>query len=53
MISYLAIRGHIGWIKELGVVLPAITLYEVHVEEDEEMSNSFIAELKNHGYWMH
>lgn len=46
VISYLAIRGHIGWIKELGEIPWDFMLYEGHQEEDEKMSHRFLAELQ-------
>jgi len=46
VISYLAIRGHIGWIKELGEIPWNFMLYEGHQEEDEAMNHVFIADLQ-------
>jgi hypothetical protein len=46
VISYLAIRGHIGWIKELGEIPWDFMLYEGHQEEDVTMNHHFISELQ-------
>lgn len=46
VISYLAIRGHIGWIKELGEISWDFMLYEGHQEEDAIMNHNFISELQ-------
>ncbi len=45
VISYLAIRGHIGWIKSLADVPWDFMLYEGHQEEDEIQSRAYIDEL--------
>lgn len=45
VISYLAIRGHIGWIKELALIPWLFMIYEGHQEEDMEMSRQFIQQL--------
>lgn len=46
VISYLAIRGHIGWIKELTRIPWDFMLYEGHQEEDENTSKRFITDLQ-------
>lgn len=45
VISYLAIRGHIGWIKSLANIPWDFMLYEGHQEEDEKQSRAYIDEL--------
>jgi hypothetical protein len=45
VISYLAIRGHIGWIKDLANIPWQFMLYEGHQEEDKDQSLQYIAEL--------
>ena len=47
VISYLAIRGHISWVKELAQIPWDFMLYEGHQEEDEQMSHQFINELSH------
>lgn len=46
IISYLAIRGHIGWINELANIQWEYMLYEGHQEEDEIMSLNYIKNLQ-------
>lgn len=46
VISYLAIRGHIGWVKELGQIPWEFMLYEGHQEEDRAANYRFIDALK-------
>ena len=45
VISYLAIRGHLGWIKSLANIPWDFMLYEGHQEEDEIQSRAHIGEL--------
>lgn len=46
VVSYLAIRGHIGWIKELKEIPWSFMLYEGHQEEGLEMSHRFVEEFQ-------
>ena len=46
VISYLAIRGHIGWIRSLANVPWDFMLYEGHEEEDKKQSLKYIEQLK-------
>ncbi|MEI8321164.1 MAG: hypothetical protein WCG05_04045 [Alphaproteobacteria bacterium] len=45
VISYLAIRGHIGWIEELSDIPWEFMIYEGHENEDLEMNKNFLKEL--------
>ena len=46
VISYLAIRGHIGWIAALGRVPWEFMVYEGHEVESEADLQKFISELQ-------
>lgn len=45
IISYLAIRGHIGWIKQLRTLPWQFMLYEGHEKDSLEDNHGFIEEL--------
>ena len=45
VISYLAIRGHIGWIKNLANIPWDFMLYEGHEEENDKKNRLFISDL--------
>jgi hypothetical protein len=45
VVSYLAIRGHIGWLPALGEIPWSLMIYEGHEGEDEEQSREYLAEL--------
>lgn len=46
VISYLAIRGHVDWLNELGEVPWAFMIYEGHEGETSEQSRRHFEELK-------
>jgi hypothetical protein len=45
VISYLAVRGHLGWLDALSRIPWAFLIYEGHEEETPEQFESFVAEL--------
>lgn len=45
VISYLAIRGHVGWLDALQQIPWSVMIYEGHEGEDEARSREFLAEL--------
>lgn len=45
VISYLAVRGHIGWLQALGRIPWAFMIYEGHERDSKDDFNAFISEL--------
>jgi hypothetical protein len=43
VVSYLAIRGHVGWLPSLGTLPWAYMIYEGHEDEDDAVSRAQIA----------
>jgi hypothetical protein len=46
VISYLAVRGHLGWLDALGRLPWSLLIYEGHEEETESDFEKYVAELK-------
>ena len=46
VISYLAVRGHLGWLDALGRIPWKFLIYEGHEDETQDQFESFMSELK-------
>jgi hypothetical protein len=46
VISYLAVRGHLGWLDALARIPWTFLIYEGHEDETQEQFESFMGELK-------
>lgn len=48
VVSYLAVRGHLGWIDALARIPWGFLIYEGHEDETPEQFEEFVTELKQH-----